>query len=168
MAGVIGGDQKKDSIPKMSLLIINEKKDDGQAYANKLEDKQFGKIYATDYVNGHKDKLKNKVHAILAMVNKEDTLEDFQQVLHSYKDYQIRFLTVANPELKNSPVLKGGDLNGWVVHQTEQIEEVKEALKKSYSSNIKSIEALFKKYDDDGGGQLDAYELRHVIEELDI
>jgi hypothetical protein len=68
-------------MPKMSLLIINEKKDDGQAYANKLEDKQFGKIYATDYANGHKDKLKNKVHAILAMVNKEDTLEDSLQVL---------------------------------------------------------------------------------------
>ena len=159
MAGFLGGD-KKEGIPKMSLLAINEVKDDAQTFINKLEDKSFGKFYAVDYANGNKEKVKHRVHAILAMVNKADTLEDYIDVLNSYKDYQIRFMTLANPELKNSTLFQDkGPLTGWKVFAADQVEEVKESLKKTYQSNLSTIELLFKKYDVDGGGQLDVIEL---------
>jgi hypothetical protein len=83
MAGLLGGD-KKDGIPKMSLLALSEVKEDAQAFINKLEDKNFGKFYAVDYANGMKEKVKYRVHAILAMVNKADTLDDIIDVLNSY------------------------------------------------------------------------------------
>jgi hypothetical protein len=34
----------------------------------------------------------------------------------------------------------------------DQTDEVKEALKKTYQTNLTTIEVLFKKYDMDGGG----------------
>lgn len=153
MAGLLGGD-KKDGIPKMSVLAINEIKEDAQSYLTKIEDKSFGKLYSVDYATGNKEKVKHRVHAILAMVNKADTLEDHVEVLNSYKDYQIRFMTLANPEFKNSPLFQG-PLAGWKIFSPEQSEDLKESLKKSYQQHLSTIQALFIKHDSDGGGQLD-------------
>jgi len=103
-----------------------------------------------------KEKVKHRVHAILAIVNKVDTLEDIIDVLNSYKNYQIRFMVLASLDFKNSPHFQEKIASqGWKVFGPDQADEVKESLKKTYQTNLTTIEVLFKKYDMDGGGQLD-------------